>query len=65
MKAEPTASGGAGAAGGPDPREAARADTHLMRSLLIGIFILMTVYALYFGRAFFMPGGKSAAICAI
>jgi len=55
MKAEPTASGGAGAAGGPDPREAARADTHLMRSLLIGIFILMTVYALYFGRAFFMP----------
>ena len=55
MKAEPTASGGAGAAGGPDPREAARADTHLMRSLLIGIFILMVVYALYFGRAFFMP----------
>ncbi len=26
-----------------------------MRSLLIGIFILMVIYALYFARAFFMP----------
>ncbi|PDQ22656.1 AI-2E family transporter [Mesorhizobium sanjuanii] len=54
MKAEPTASG-AGVAESPDPRVEARADTHLMRSLLIGIFTLMIVYALYFGRAFFMP----------
>lgn len=54
MKAEQTASG-AGAAESPDPRLAARADTHLMRSLLIGIFILMAIYALYFARAFFMP----------
>ncbi|RVC58241.1 MAG: AI-2E family transporter [Mesorhizobium sp.] len=54
MKAEPTASG-TGATGTPDPREDIRADTHLIRSLLIGIFILMAVYALYFGRAFFMP----------
>ncbi|TIT18739.1 MAG: AI-2E family transporter, partial [Mesorhizobium sp.] len=44
-----------GATGTPDPREDTRADTHLIRSLLIGIFILMAVYALYFGRAFFMP----------
>jgi predicted PurR-regulated permease PerM len=54
MKAEPTASG-AGVAENPDPREDVRADTQLMRSLLIGIFILMAVYALYFARAFFMP----------
>jgi len=54
MKAEPTASG-AGVAGNPDLREDVRADTRLMRSLLIGIFILMAVYALYFARAFFMP----------
>lgn len=54
MKAEPTASG-AGVAGNPDTREDVRADTRLMRSLLIGIFILMAVYALYFARAFFMP----------
>jgi predicted PurR-regulated permease PerM len=54
MKAEPTASG-AGVAKNPDPREDVRADTRLMRSLLIGIFILMAVYALYFARAFFMP----------
>ncbi|RUT82890.1 AI-2E family transporter, partial [Mesorhizobium sp. USDA-HM6] len=44
MKAEPTASG-TGATGTPDPREDTRADTHLIRSLLIGIFILMAVYA--------------------
>ena len=54
MKAEPTASG-AGVAENPDAREDVRADTRLMRSLLIGIFILMAVYALYFARAFFMP----------
>ncbi|CAN7236692.1 AI-2E family transporter [Mesorhizobium sp. LjNodule214] len=54
MKAEPTASG-AGVAESPDARAVARTDTHLMRSLLIGIFILMTIYALYFARAFFMP----------
>jgi len=30
-------------------------DTRLIRSLLIGIFILMTIYALYFARDFFMP----------
>ncbi|RVB27701.1 AI-2E family transporter, partial [Mesorhizobium sp. M7A.F.Ca.CA.004.05.1.1] len=34
---------------------AARADTHLMRSLLVGIFLFMAIYALYFARAFFMP----------
>jgi predicted PurR-regulated permease PerM len=54
MKAEPAVSG-AGAVEGPDPRAVTRADTHLMRSLLIGIFILMAIYALYFARAFFMP----------
>jgi predicted PurR-regulated permease PerM len=30
-------------------------DTRLMRSLLIGIFIFMVIYALYFARDFFMP----------
>ena len=30
-------------------------DTRLMRSLLIGIFVLMAIYALYFARDFFMP----------
>ncbi|MBA1142810.1 AI-2E family transporter [Mesorhizobium neociceri] len=54
MKADHTASG-AGAAESPDPRVAARADTHLMRSLLVGIFLFMAIYALYFARAFFMP----------
>ncbi|RWE67579.1 AI-2E family transporter [Mesorhizobium sp.] len=54
MKAEPAASG-AGAADSPDSRAEARADTHLMRSLLVGIFILMAIFALYFARAFFMP----------
>jgi len=52
MKVEPVA---LGAAESPDPRVEARADTRLMRSLLIGIFILMAIYALYFARAFFMP----------
>jgi predicted PurR-regulated permease PerM len=54
MKVEP-APLGTGVAEPLDPRAETRADTHLMRSLLIGIFILMAVYALYFARAFFMP----------
>ncbi|WP_296739574.1 AI-2E family transporter, partial [Mesorhizobium sp.] len=54
MKAEPIASS-SGVAESPDPRAGARADIRLMRSLLIGIFILMAIYALYFGRDFFMP----------
>ncbi|MGX5848213.1 AI-2E family transporter [Mesorhizobium sp. PL10] len=54
MKTEPAAPG-AGTAISDDPRVVARADTHLIRSLLIGIFILMAIYALYFARAFFMP----------
>ncbi|TRC95999.1 AI-2E family transporter [Mesorhizobium sp. WSM4303] len=54
MKAEPTALG-AVLAEAEEARVVARADTHLMRSLLIGIFILMAIYALYFARAFFMP----------
>ena len=54
MKAEPTASG-ASAAENTDTHADARADMRLMRSLLIGIFILMTAAALYFARAFFMP----------
>ncbi|MDX8532057.1 AI-2E family transporter [Mesorhizobium sp. VK25A] len=54
MKAEPIASG-ASVAESPDTRAEARADMRLMRSLVIGIFILMTIAALYFARAFFMP----------
>ena len=54
MKAEPAALG-AVLAEAEEARVVARADTHLMRSLLIGIFILMAIYALYFARAFFMP----------
>lgn len=54
MKAEQIASG-ASAAESPDLRADARADMRLMRSLVIGIFILMTAAALYFARAFFMP----------
>jgi predicted PurR-regulated permease PerM len=42
--------------GEPQPEAAqAASDTRLMRSLLIGIFIFMAVYALYFARDFFMP----------
>ena len=52
MKAEPAVSG---AAESPDPRVEARADVRLIRSVLLGIFILMAIYALYFARAFFMP----------
>ena len=54
MKAEPIASD-ASAAESRDARADARADMRLMRSLVIGIFILMTAAALYFARAFFMP----------
>lgn len=54
MKAEPAALA-AGAAENTDSRVEARNDTHLMRSLLVGIFILMAIYALYFAKAFFMP----------
>lgn len=54
MKVEPIASD-ASAAEGYDGRADARADMRLMRSLVIGIFILMAAAALYFARAFFMP----------
>ncbi|MBZ9885283.1 AI-2E family transporter [Mesorhizobium sp. CA10] len=54
MKTEPIASD-ASAAESHDARAGARADIRLMRSLVIGIFILMTAAALYFARAFFMP----------
>ncbi|RWA71982.1 MAG: AI-2E family transporter [Mesorhizobium sp.] len=54
MKAETTASG-ASVAESVDTRAEAHAELRLIRSLLIGIFILMTVAALYFARAFFMP----------
>jgi len=30
-------------------------DTRLIRSLLIGVFVFMSIYALYFARDFFMP----------
>ncbi|WP_192249331.1 AI-2E family transporter [Mesorhizobium silamurunense] len=54
MKAETTASG-ASVGESPDSGDGANAELRLMRSLLIGIFLLMTVAALYFARAFFMP----------
>ncbi|TGV92643.1 AI-2E family transporter, partial [Mesorhizobium sp. M2D.F.Ca.ET.145.01.1.1] len=54
MKAEPAALG-AGVAEAEESRLVTRADTRLMRSLLIGIFLFMSIYALYFARAFFMP----------
>lgn len=54
MKTEPAALGRA-IADESNSRVAARADTHLMRSLLVGIFLFMAIYALYFARAFFMP----------
>ncbi len=38
----------------PDSKTIA-SDLRLMRSLLVGMFLLMGVYALYFGRDFFMP----------
>ncbi len=54
MKAETTASG-ASVAESPASRAGASAELRLMRSLLIGIFVLLVVFALYFARAFFMP----------
>ncbi|MER9136637.1 AI-2E family transporter [Mesorhizobium sp. M0047] len=54
MKTEPTALG-AGVADEPNSRVAAHADMHLTRLLLVGIFLFMAIYALYFARAFFMP----------
>ncbi|TPJ25587.1 MULTISPECIES: AI-2E family transporter [unclassified Mesorhizobium] len=54
MKAEPIVSG-ASVVESPDPRASARADMRLTRSLVIGIFILLTIAALYFARDFFMP----------
>ncbi|MET2829641.1 AI-2E family transporter [Mesorhizobium shangrilense] len=54
MKAE-SAAPGAGTHISEDARGEARADMQLMRSLLIGIFIFMAIYALDFAKAFFMP----------
>jgi len=54
MKVEPIVSG-AGVVESRQAGAATRADVRLIRSLLIGIFILMAVYALHFARAFFMP----------
>ena len=51
MNNEKAASGPAA----PEPLDRRASDTRLMRSLLIGIFIFMAVYALYFAREFFMP----------
>jgi predicted PurR-regulated permease PerM len=54
MKAE-SAAPEAGTRISEDARGEVRADMQLMRSLLIGIFIFMAIYALYFAKAFFMP----------
>ena len=51
MKTETSASGEAPS----DVVDTRGSDTRLMRSLLIGIFMFMAIYALYFGRDFFMP----------
>jgi predicted PurR-regulated permease PerM len=51
MKTEHTAPGGTQ----PEVADTRRSDTRLMRTLMVGIFIFMAVYALYFGRDFFMP----------
>ena len=51
MQEEKAASGPAA----PEPLDRRASDTRLMRSLLIGIFLFMAVYALYFAREFFMP----------
>ena len=51
MNNEKAASGPAA----PEPLDRRASDTRLMRSLLIGIFIFMAIYALYFAREFFMP----------
>ena len=51
MKTEPVAAG----AKAPETNDTRGSDTRLMRSLLIGIFMFMAIYALYFAREFFMP----------
>ncbi len=51
MKPKPAASG----VTPPEATDTRASDTRLMRSLLIGIFMFMAVYALYFARDFFMP----------
>ncbi|TIN50525.1 MAG: AI-2E family transporter, partial [Mesorhizobium sp.] len=54
MKVETSASG-SNVAESPDERASARAELRLIRLLLIGIFVLITIAALYFASAFFMP----------
>ncbi|PBB97632.1 AI-2E family transporter [Mesorhizobium sp. WSM3862] len=54
MKVETSASG-SNVAESPDERASARAELRLIRLLLIGIFVLITIAALYLARAFFMP----------
>ncbi len=39
----------------PEASDTHNSDTRLIRSLLIGMFIFMAIYALYFARDFFMP----------
>ena len=51
MKTEPAVSG----VTAPEAVDTRGSDTRLMRSLLIGIFMFMAIYALYFAREFFMP----------
>ena len=51
MKTEPAAAG----ATASETMDTRKSDTRLMRSLLIGIFMFMVIYALYFAREFFMP----------
>ncbi len=51
MKTEPVVAG----VTAPETLDTRGADTRLMRSLLIGIFMFMAIYALYFAREFFMP----------
>lgn len=56
MKTETDGSGAAQPANDcARPDSPVRSDTRLIRSLLIGIFILAMVYALYFARDFVMP----------
>lgn len=50
MKTESTVAG----ASTPAPIDVG-AETRLVRRLLIGVFVLAAIYALYFGRDFFMP----------
>ena len=51
MKTEHAASGAASS----EAVDTRGSDTRLMRSLMVGIFIFMAIYALYFARDFFMP----------